>query len=250
MGGCGFCVGWEVAISQSVRVVDDRLPNFARHESRDAPLTPYRVLFKSVGPSVSQLQVRLARTTPRERILLAGLMVGGLLFGAVSALDFQARQQELYADALAARASARFARSNATRISQGAPDQAAIEDMRQWGLETSNGSVAQVRVESLLLDAATRARLVTPRITTDEELEEIGPTQWMTAEVETDLNWTSTFAFLDELSQLQTGFRVRTFSFDVEPSRQVLADNEFRPPRGRIRLGLAFPVSVPQGAPQ
>ena len=221
----------------------------ACHESRDALLTPSRVLFPSLRPSVQQLQVRLERTTPRERLLLAGLMGGALLYGAISALEFRSRQQDLYADALAAKATATLAQSNVARISRGAPDLAAIEDMRSWGLEAANVSVAQVRVEGLLLEAADRADLVAPRITTNSELDEVGPTQWLTADVEMDLNWTSTFAFLDQLSRLQTGFRVLSFGFDVEPTRPGVAEGEFRPPRGRIRLGLGFPVSLrDQGA--
>lgn len=170
--------------------------------------------------------------------------MGALLYGAVSALDYRARQQDLYADALAARAQATLARSNAARITQGAPNLAAIEDMREWGLEATNVAVAQVSVESLIFGAATRAQLVQPRITTSGELEEVGPTQWMTAEVETDLNWTSTFAFLDELGRSQTGFRVLGFGFDVEPANPNVSPEEFQPPRGRIRLRLGFPVSV------
>lgn len=223
-----------------------------RPESRDAPLTSYRVLVQSVAPSLRQIRVRYERTTPRERILLAGLLVGGLLYGAVSAVDFQAQQQTLYADALGNRASAQLARSNAARRTQGAPDEAAIEDMQRWGLEATNVAVGQVQIEGLLLRAANQAELVAPRISTNGELEEIGPTQWLTAEVETDLNWTSTFAFLDELGELESGFRVVSFGFDVEPEPQFQTQgpSEFRPPRGRIRLGLAFPVTLSTGVTQ
>ena len=84
------------------------------------------------------------------------------------------------------------------------------------GFEATNVPIAQVRVESLLVGAATRAQLVAPRITSDDELEEIGPTRWITAQVETDLTWTPIFNFLDELGRLETGFRVVSFGFDVE----------------------------------
>ena len=90
-------------------------------------------------------------------------------------------------------------------------------------------------MESLLFEAATRAALVGPRITTSDELEEIGPTQWVNTQVETDLNWTSTFAFLDQLSRLDTGFRVTSFGFDVQPDQRLPVEGEFRAPQGRIR---------------
>ena len=176
--------------------------------------------------------------------------MGALLFAAVSAMDYQTRQQDLYAEALADRVTARAARSAATRASQGAPDQAALEDMRDWGVKATNVAVAQVRIEGLLLDAATDAQLVAPRISSEGELEEIGPTQWIHAEVETDLSWTPTFAFLDELGRSQTGFRVLSFGFEIDPGLRGRPGAELRAQTGRIRIGLAFPVEILAETPQ
>lgn len=169
--------------------------------------------------------------------------MGALLFAAVSALDYQTRQQDLYSEALADRVAARAARSAATRAGAMAPDQAAIADMREWGLKATNVAVAQVRVEGLLLEAATQAELVTPRITSDGELEEIGSTQWIRADVETPLNWTPAFAFLDELGRSQTGFRVVSFNFELDGGPEGPGAASL-PPGGRIRMGLAFPVEI------
>lgn len=196
-----------------------------------------------MGPAVRQIQIRLDRTTPRERILLGGLAVGALLFAAVSALDYQTRQQDLYAEALSDRASARVARAAAARASQGAPDRAAIQDMQDWGVKATNVAVAQVRIEGLLLDAATRAQLAAPRITSDGELEEIGPTQWINANVETDLKWSPVFTFLDELGRSETGFRVVSFGFEIQRQPDI-PGLEPRPPTGRIRMGVAYPVEL------
>jgi type II secretory pathway component PulM len=198
----------------------------------------------SVRTVLEDVAARLRRTTPRERLLLAALASGSLLYALILALDFQAQEQELFANALADRAQAQSARSRASRVAAGAPDQLAIEDMRSWGVSAANVPIAQVRIEGRLLAAATAAELPNPRITTEDELVEIGPTNWLHADVETDLNWTATFAFLEEVGRLPTGFRVVRFEFEVEPNRGVANPEEFRPPRGRIRMTLGFPVEV------
>lgn len=118
--------------------------------------------------------------------------------------------------------------------------------MEDWGIKASNVAVAQVRVESLLIDAAGRAELTSARIVSDGELEEIGPTRWIHANVESDLSWTPIFAFLDELGRLQTGFRILSFGFDIQPVplQQMRVGAPPPAPSGKIRIGLAFPVEL------
>lgn len=198
----------------------------------------------SLTTSFRDLRARVERTTPRERLLLVGLGIGALLYGLVSASEFRNRQEDMLAEALADRAEAQLARSSATRTAASAPDQMALEDMQSWGVTAANISIAQVRIEGRLLAAATAAELANARITTDDDLVEVGPTQWLHAEVETDLNWTSTFAFLEEVGRLPSGFRIVEFGFDVEPQRGIVNPDEFRPPRGRIRMTLGFPVRI------
>lgn len=198
----------------------------------------------SLTTSFRDLRARVERTTPRERLLLVGLGIGALLYGLVSASEFRNRQEDMLAEALADRAEAQLARSSATRTAASAPDQMALEDMQSWSVTAANISIAQVRIEGRLLAAATAAELANARITTDDDLVEVGPTQWLHAEVETDLNWTSTFEFLEEVGRLPSGFRVVEFGFDVEPQRGVANPDEFRPPRGRIRMTLGFPVQI------
>lgn len=176
--------------------------------------------------------------------MLTGLGVGALLYGLVSATEYRNRQEDLLAEALADRAEAQLASSSATRAAANVPDQMALEDMQSWGITAANIAIAQVRIEGRLLAAATASELANARITTDENLVVVGPTQWLHAEVETDLNWTSTFAFLEEVGQFPSGFRVVDFAFDVEPQLGLANPDEFRPPRGRIRMTLGFPVKI------
>lgn len=198
----------------------------------------------SLRTSVRDLRARVERTTPRERVLLAGLGVGAILYGLVSATEYRNRQEHMLAEALADRAEAQLARSNAARTEAGAPDQMALQDMQSWGVTAANISIAQVRIEGRLLAAATAAELANARITTSDELVEVGPTQWLHVEVETDLNWTSAFAFIEEVGRMPSGFRIVEFGFDVEPQRGTPDAEEFRAPQGRIRMTLGFPVEI------
>jgi hypothetical protein len=198
----------------------------------------------SLKTPLSDVAARIRKTTPRERLLLAGLVVGAVLYGLMSAADFRNLEEDRFAEALADRVEAQLARSSAARAESNAPDQMALEDLRSWGVRAGNVSIAQVRIESQLLAAANAAELANTRITTDDDLTEIGPTLWLNAEIETDLNWTSTFAFLEEVGRFPSGFRVVDFGFDIEPQRGLETSYEFRPPRGRIRMTLGFPVKI------
>lgn len=220
----------------------------AHLKHRDAPLFSPLQIPASLRTLFRDLKLRLQSTTPRERLLLAGLAIGGLLYGLVSAFEFRGQQETFLADALAERAEAQLARVRASGTAANAPDQMALEDMRSWGVAGANVAIAQVRIEERLLDASTSAQLANARITTDDNLVEVGPTQWLHAEVETDLNWTSAFAFLEEVGRLPSGFRVVEFGFTVEPQTGFTNPDEFRPPRGRIRMTLGFPVKIAQGA--
>ncbi len=194
---------------------------------------------------------RLRRTTPRERTLLAVLILGALLYTPVAALGWRAEQEDRYVAALIERAAARTERSAAQRIAAAANDTAAIEDMRSWGFEGSNPAILQIRIEQRLREAATRAQLQNVQIAFDPEIETVGPTRWVTGTVQGDLRWTPTFSFMDQISAWPEGFRVTSFAFDRPPPSPGIADivvlNPDRvqtAPTGRVRIGLAFPVAL------
>ena len=131
-------------------------------------------IFAGIGPSAlaqtRALQARLQRTTPRERILLGGLLLAALVYAPIVVFDWRTAQEDRYIDAMTERSAARLAQAASRRITANAPDQAAIEDMRDWGLEAANVAVAQVRVEQHLVQAATAAGLTNIKITTKEDL--------------------------------------------------------------------------------
>lgn len=205
------------------------------------------IIAATLSPLIAQtrvLQARLARTTPRERLLLGGLVLGALVYGPIAAMDWRAQQEDRFTTAQADQSTARLALSASRRISAQAPDEAAIDDMRTWGFEAGNVAIAQVQIEQRLVEAATDAELANVRITTDAEIENIGPTQWMGGELQADLRWTPTFDFLESLARWPEGFRVTQFRYEITtPADYVPTDPSFIP-AGRVQVGLSFPVKV------
>jgi hypothetical protein len=199
---------------------------------------------------------RLQRTTPRERVLLGVMVLGALVYAPIAAADWRVRQEDRYIDALSARTSARLAATSARRVEAAAADDQAVEDMKTWGFEASNVAVAQVRIEQQLARAASDAGLTNPSITTDSEVEAIGPTQWLGAEVQADLLWNPTFAFIDRIAGWPEGFRVVGFDYEITPLTQFQIQQQQQggngapspAPGGKIRIQLAFPVILPPGA--
>lgn len=207
----------------------------------------------SIRTQARALAARLQRTTPRERVLLAVMVLGALIYAPIGAADWRMRQEDSYVDALSARASARLAATAAQRVEATAADDLAIEDMKTWGFAATNVAVAQVRIEQKLSKAATDAGMTNASITTDSEAEAIGPTQWLGAEIQADLRWTPTFAFLDQIAGWPEGFRVLGFDYEMTPLSpfqiQQQQDVAQPPPAGgTVRIRLAFPVNLPTDA--
>ena len=198
----------------------------------------------STRASIEALKDRLRRTTVRERILLGGLVLGAAVYAPVAASDWRTAQADRYIDALTEQSTARLTASAARRIADGAADRLALEDMNGWGFEASNAAVAQVLIEQRLLETATATGLPNPRITTNPKVEAIGPTQWLEAEVQSDLRWGPAFAFLDKLGEWPEGFRVTAFRYEVTPGNPMVINTAPTAPSGKLRIGLAFPVRV------
>ena len=117
--------------------------------------------------------------------------------------------------------------------------------MKTWGFEASNVAIAQVRIEQQLAKAAADVGLTGASVTTDSEVEVIGPTQWLTAEVQADLRWNPVFGFLDRVATWPEGFRVAGFSYEI--LEQGLSSAQ-APTGGKVRVQLAFPVILPLDA--
>lgn len=201
------------------------------------------------------LIARLQRTTPRERVLLGVMVLAALVYAPISAADWRIRQEDRYVDALTSRASARLAANAARRVEAAAADDSAVEDMKTWGFEAANIAIAQVRIEQQLVKAATDTGMTNFTITTDSEPETIGVTQWVGAEIQADLRWNPTFALLDRVAGWPEGFRVVSFDYEMTPPSPFQVQRtrgrgepQPVPPSGKVRLHLAFPVTLPPGA--
>lgn len=181
---------------------------------------------------------RLRRTTPRERLLLAGLAGIALIYAPIAAYGWRATQEDAYVEALTERSAARLAQRAARRVQAAASDTAALEDMRSWGFEAANLAVLRVMIEQRLLTAAAEAGFENVQVTVDDEIEAEGPTRWLGAQVQANLRWTPTFAFLDGLAAWPEGFRVTDFTYSTLPDRPGQISNS----GNRVRLDLAFPV--------
>ncbi|MBN9479317.1 MAG: hypothetical protein J0I52_03690 [Bordetella sp.] len=203
----------------------------------------------STRASIETLKERLRRTTPRERALLGALALGAAFYAPVAALEARNAQADAYIDAVGERSSARMTANAARRIAEGAADRLALDDMNAWGFEATNPAVAQVLIEQRLLETAEAAALPNPRITTNPKVEDIGPTQWLEAEVQGDLRWGSTFAFLDKLGEWPEGFRVVGFRYELTPPRPMMEGAAAPQTSGKLWLRLAFPVRLAQSGP-
>lgn len=211
-------------------------------------LVPLQTSFRA---RTADVQARLARTTPRERILLIGLAAGALIYAPIAAMSWRAEQQDLYIEALSERSSARIAAAAARRLANAPMDDAALADMDDWGFDGSNLDVIKVRIEQRLTQAAVAAELDNPQIAFDEEAVVEGPTSWLRADVEADLLWAPAFNFIDAIAAWPEGFRVLGFEYDgyeqpvdpsVEPSPDSVTSTPTRTGPPKIRLALAFPL--------
>ena len=190
------------------------------------------------------LSARLGRATGRERLLLGGLVLAALSYAPVAALEWRTAQEDRYIEALTERSAARLSHNAARRVAAAAADDAAVRDMRTWGFEAGNLAVAQVRIEQRLVAAAAGAGLPNARITLEEEVEVLGLTNWLGAEVQADLVWRGVFGLLDGLTGWPEGFRVTSFRYEVRPIPPGLEFLQVRPAAGTVRIGLAFPVAI------
>lgn len=242
-------MGFGAAITQRLAGVDTKRPRtqWPGWQQRDRNPFLRNILAGMRAFARQQLQdlaVRLRSTTPRERVLLAVLLIGAIVMAPVAAADWRAQQQDRYVNALMQQSSARLSYAAARRIEAAASDRVALEDMKTWGFSALNAEVAAVDIERRIFETATRAGLPSFSVATNAEPETAGPTQWMGAEVQADLRWNPAFDFLDSVAAWPEGFRVTQFSFTSETPSAAFELQDGVTPRGRLRIGLAFPVRL------
>ena len=196
------------------------------------------------------MEARLRRTTQRERVLLGGLILAALIYAPIAAIEWRDAQSDRYVEAMTERSAARLTRAASRRIAAMATDDAAIADMKTWGFEASNLAIAQVLLEQKLVEATAKAGLANVKITPDAEITDIGPNQWLGAEVQADLRWGPTFAFLDALNVWPEGFMVKQFRYEITPQPNFVVNDASQAALGRVTIAIAVPVSVANPLPE
>lgn len=188
----------------------------------------------------SVVAARLRRTTPRERLLIAGLGMGVLIYAPIMAMDARDQAEIAYVEALSTREAAERQRQRVVDARSTSARDLAMEDMSRWGFDGANAETIRVRLERDLQNAASEAGMTGVTITPNDATTQTGPVVWIPIEVQADLTWTPTLRFLDELGSWPEGFRVTRFAFQRPPPPAF----EGAPPStaGRVRLELEFPT--------
>lgn len=202
---------------------------------------------------IARIKQGLQKTTPRERVLIAVLVLGASLYAPVHALEKLNQGSEAYVDALGDQASVRLAAEAARRVQAQAVSQVAIEDMESWGIKAANAPIAQLIIERKLVEAAEKAGVTDPVITTHAGVKSEGLIHFIHADVETELLWNPAFALIEALGEWPEGFRVTGFRYEISPA--VISSRNRDAPmqdRGKIYFSLAFPVvleEMPESTP-
>lgn len=183
---------------------------------------------------------RFRQTTPRERLLLAALGVGLLVYAPVMALDARDQAESAYVEALTTREAAERDRQRALSARNTSAREMALQDMSRWGFEGVNAETLRVRLEQDVQAAASDAGMTSVSIVPTDATTQTGPIVWIPIQVQADLTWSPTLRFLDDVSTWPEGFRVTRFSFERPPPPAF----EGAPPAtaGRVRLELEFPT--------
>lgn len=207
---------------------------------RPLALTILRQLRARLLSQWAAVAARLRQTTQRERLLLAALGVGVLVYAPVLAWDARDRAEVAYAEALATREAAERDRQRALSARSSSARDLALEDMSRWGFEGANAETLRVRLEQDVQKAAADAGMTGVTLVPNDATNQTGPVTWIPIEVQGDLTWTPTLNFLDEIAGWPEGFRVTRFAFERPPPPAF----EGAPPStaGRIRLELEFPT--------
>jgi hypothetical protein len=125
----------------------------------------------------------LARLTPREVWLLAGLVLAALVTAAFYALQWSSSERDRLATVRADLTLARQTRAISVQRAAGDVSQADLDAAQAWSLHARNLWLARLKIEQGLSAAATSARLPSPQIKIAEALEDGSAAPLLKAEV-------------------------------------------------------------------
>jgi len=185
-------------------------------------------------PTVSRLGVSLgdqfARTTPRERKLLAALVLIGLVVAPIQAFDWMQNAEARHIEAQAALETAK--RNSRAGIQAQIATQR--QEVKSWSWQASSPAVGRVIIQDKIRQLATEAGMTEVEIKSAEKIEAAGEVNLIRVEVAAPFNWQSFTGFLFNLNTYGKGFMIDSL---------VLQDDE----HPKVRIVLKLPLVVAGG---
>lgn len=182
-------------------------------------------------PAVSRLNTAIgdqfARTTPRERKLLAGLLLIGLIVAPIQAYGWMQDAEARHVEAQATLETAK--RSSRAGIQAQIAKQR--QDVRGWSWQASSPAVGRVIVQDKIRQLATEAGMTEVEIKSADKIEEAGEVSLIRVELAAPFRWSSFTAFLFSLNRYGKGFLIDSL---------VLQDDE----KPKVRMVLKLPLVV------
>jgi type II secretory pathway component PulM len=182
-------------------------------------------------PAVSTLSTAIgspfARMTPRERKLLAGLLLIGLIVAPIQAFSWMQDAEARYIEAHAGLEAARLG----SRSGMQAQLARQRQEVRDWSWQASSPSVGRVVVQDEVRKLAQDAGMTGVEIRSADKIETAGEVSLVRVEVAAPFDWTTFTAFLFELNSYGKGFLIDSL---------VLQDDE----QPKVRIVLKLPLVV------
>lgn len=182
-------------------------------------------------PAVSRLNTALGdqigRISSRERKLLAGLVLIGLIVAPIQAYGWMQDAKARHLEAQAALETAK----RGSRAGIQAQISKQRQDVRGWSWQASSPAVGRVIIQDKIRQLATEAGMTEVEIKSADKIETAGEVSLIRVEVAAPFNWSSFTAFLFSLNSYGKGFVIDSL---------VLQDDE----KPKVKVVLKLPLVV------
>jgi hypothetical protein len=163
--------------------------------------------------------------TQRERYLVLGLAMAALTMAPLSAWELaQKCQVELVQSRLELAQQSRM--QGTVSRSEWQEIRIQAEQLSRWGWKAKSPAIGQVLVEQQINAMAMTAGMTSISISTNKELNRVGPLSFVRLQVNADFNWITFTQFLRELGKANKAFVVRSISVtgDMPVKVQLVLD--------------------------
>lgn len=163
--------------------------------------------------------------TQRERYLVLGLAMAALTMAPLSTWELaQKCQVELEQSRLELAQQSRM--QGTVSRSEWQEIRIQAEQLSRWGWKAKSPAIGQVLVEQQINAMAMTAGMTSISISTNKELNRVGPLSFVRLQVNADFNWITFTQFLRELGKANKAFVVRSISVtgDMPVKVQLVLD--------------------------